>query len=255
MAKSYWTPVAITGKGMYMKGYRNRAYMYNVPFYFDLGRTKRERMFLGAIAHVKDDDVLLEIIYRNGDLGEWSLPDSDEMERFYKDTIEGSVGGHFQETVECTSAKPLVRDNHCYIQINPQRQLNTHIAKFEGVGVKKETITYSILGDIVEDYGDWLSLMVRFPKNILYLSDAKAVRQAMLHISHSGPVIWSNFFPSEIEKEREVIEDLRKKKAKMEADFNKECEDAASALNELSDRFGIEIDMSLPNRELEEEDN
>lgn len=231
-----------------LKGYRSRAYMWGESFHVEAGKRHRHWLYLGAVVHSKEDDLLLEIIQRGQDGTIWHPSNGDVISTYFTE-LNVPMRSHFQEVAEKTKAN-LVKDGQTgrtFIRVDCKKPLYStgfNLGRSDKT-IKKDNIQHSILGDMIQDYGNWLVIMLVFPKTIKHTCDAKDVLQAMLNIRHSGPAIWSNYFENEKERLRNKLVDLRANLEDNEKGFVRICESAATALDELSGRFGIEIDMSM----------
>lgn len=251
----HWITVPIDEAGdMKLKGYRTRAYMYGNFFYIEIGKSKMLRLWLGAIVHTNKDDVLFEIMFRHEGAENWTLCNPETIGNFFTElNVEGRT--HFYDTVKRSSAKIVVLDDRKfgkrpYIRIDKNKPFCAYRHEIPSESITIDKLSFTILGDIIEDYGEWLALMLAFPKNIRHTSDAQVARQAFLDIRHHGPHVWSGYYESEIAKHRQLMAEYKRGLEEAEDNFIKLCERSASALDELSQRYGIEIDLSRPDNEV-----
>lgn len=246
---NYWQTMPLDEAGdMKLAGYRTHAYVMGVPYLIDTGKDKRY-MHIGAIVHIKNDDILLELMFKDGIWGNWTLVNKRILTNYFNE-LNVPSRTHFHETATHTGATIVILEDkkfgeRPYIRIKHDSPFNPGYMGYEGQTVKKSTIPFTILGDMVDDYGDWFSIMLVFPNTVKHIVDARNVRQAMLNIRHSAPSVLSCHYEQQIDEVRHRIMDYQSELERVEKDFNAVCENAAAAMNELSERFGIDIDMSI----------
>ena len=251
----HWIMVPIDEAGdMKLNGYRTRAYMYGNSFYIEIGKSKMMRIWFGAIVHTNKEDVLLEVMFKHDGAENWTLCNPETIGNFFNE-LNVEARTHFYDTAKRSSAKIVVLEDkkfgkRPYIRIDKNKPFCSYRHEIPSESITIDKLGYTIIGDIIEDYGDWLALMVAFPKNIRHTVDAQVARQALLNIRHCGPHIWSGFYENEIAKNRKRMAEYKKGQEESESNFIKLCERSASALDELSQRYGIEIDLSRPDYEV-----
>jgi len=89
--------------------------------------------------------------------------------------------------------------------------------------------------------------MVLFPDKLTAFEDAQEVDYALFSIREALSDISSGYHDGEIKKLLAEQAELREEALQAARDNNEVCERAADALNELAERYGIELDEESAN--------
>lgn len=109
-------------------------------------------------------------------------------------------------------------------------------------GINKDTLTYTLESAYFLDIcGYELGLAMKYPGKIADLEDANAVRNAFRDVHFTEGRIREREFDKRRKETLNEIEEHRKMVDTCNEGFTNVCDACADAMNELSDRFGIEV--------------
>ena len=228
--KKFWEPASVADAGaLPLPGYKRRAWYSIHPFYIDrVGKDWTNRphnaIFFTLIAYVREDETLFEVRTRE----ELRSTDSttvpfEVMEALVNGAIESgiSIQGLNNATIRKIGGRALV---------NLGRQELT-----------RHTIYRTPLGYLCGEFGGAFAFMLRYPDKVKTFEAGKVVEKEMTTLSSS----WSrlNGSSDDYDKNRwlERMAATQRELEKCEVQFENTCNDAAEAINALSDEFGIEI--------------
>jgi len=230
--KRYWKSMKIADAGaLNIPGWKRRAWYSTHEHYLDNTREPEPRMKVDnifsylLIAYTKGSETMFEFRYRNGYCAEpeKSIPVPYDVVASIVAGLNGVSGYGFENlVVENWSGRALVHTSStaCY----------------------KDAIYRSTPGYLCDEYGTILAFMIRYQDTVKTYADAEAVRNAMTTLNEDMTRLSCNG-TSDKDCYLKRIADSQRDLENCNATFDVVCNDAADAINELVDEFGIEINI------------
>lgn len=230
--KRCWKSMKIADAGaLNIPGWKRRAWYSTHEHFLDNTREVEPRMKADNIfsyvlvAYTKGNEAMFEFRYRNGYCAdpEKSMPIPHDVVAAMVAGLNGVSGYGFENlVVENMGGRALVHTS--------------------STSLCKDAIYRSTPGYLCDSYGAILAFMIRYQDTVKTYADAEAVRNAMKTLNENICRI-SCSGTSDKDCYLKRIADTQRDLEKCNATFDVVCNDAADAINELVDEFGIEINI------------
>lgn len=232
-----------------LPGKRFKSYTYRQNVFVELGEDNVIRFnFLYAI-NTNKDSTTFELMYsmsKNGKCPtsiDWTPVPLDVIERLFKseDGTWNLCNMYSNDNSWVKNTKFKVVDGHFLFKFNT-RWLRDKLGS-----ISVDSIHYSILGRFVYEMDEFIGIaLVNYPERKYTLDDAKAINNAVSCIKN---VAWTIQEADESQmtwRKRRLFERLQNAKsdlAEYEKKYQEILDKAADAMNLMSSKYGIEIDI------------
>ena len=226
-----------TDMGLTLQGYRTKMCEVDSSAEFDFGRPEKPAVSFAFLSHLGIDrnEVLLEFVFKE----RWSQTWRTIAPTVFKNFLEGYIEKF---------ASKLLRDSKLVFVDDEMGRTRPCLAIEVGDGEKKEMDSAAEAASSIFFWAHRiLAGMVLFPDKLTTFGAAQDVDYALFSIREAVSDISSGYHDGEINRLLAKQAELRERALQVARDNNEACERAAAALNELAERYGIELDEESAN--------
>lgn len=199
------------------------------------------RVNFAIVMNKYKDSTTFEVMYKlmvDNEVGRWEVVPPKIMERvFSKGQDVWDFCGLYQSGNWEKNTKVEVVDGHFLFKYN------TEWLRYVAGAISKETIYFMVPGRAVTEKYELLCIALMYQNKDLTIFDLKQIQVAFSEISSTSWSIRADGKDPRVERLRENLAKARNSLEAFEKKHQQILEEAADAMNLLSSKYGIELDI------------
>ena len=243
---NYWTAMNLEELKTYTLPFpksecgATRAYKFRGSSYV-YGAATTNRIYWALVVNNGKKHTCFELYYKfpNGtDDFAWHPLDWDILSRLFKVGKKkwafGSARASKSWETEC---HVLNKDGRCILQYD------TKMVKDSLYSLNRDNVRSTLPAKLIEEFEDIIGTTVAYKSHVKSRADASIIYQALYDLKNIGWKVWNNGYE---EDKEETIGRIRAEEgvlANLNGEFQQCCDGAAEAMNRLSSKFGIEVQL------------